>query len=73
MRAKDHGEIERVLLEEEVPANDFCRLRVANEDKIPVISVHDEVGNFEKVVQLRDGKTFEFLNLPPDFHVRERS
>ena len=73
--SQDDREIEGVLLEEKVPANDFGGLGMADEHEIPMIGVHNEVRSFEKVVQLGDGvdngEAFQFLNLPTSLHVRQ--
>jgi len=48
---------------------------VANEDKIPMVSVHDEMGPLEEMIELGDGvnngEAFQFLNLPTSLHVRQ--
>ena len=44
--SQDNREIKGVLLEEEVPADDFGGLRMADEHKIPMIRMHNKVGSF---------------------------
>ena len=55
--SKDNREVKGVLLEKEVPADDFGRLGVADEHKIPMNGVHDEVGALEEVVQFGNDDT----------------
>lgn len=73
--SQDDREIEGELLEEKVPADDFGGLGMADEHKISMIRVHNEVGPFEKVVELGDGvdngEAFQLLNLPTSLHVRQ--